>query len=314
MGNLQDYGFPFNSVASDRIYNASDWRDYFQALVEGGIVGDLGDELEVTQQASPDKSVLVGTGFVVINGAIREVSADITVNISDNTSGSTRVDRIVARLDYTDRLIEIDVIEGTPGAGAPAVTQDSSIHEISLAQVELANGYSTITDVVITDERTYLTWRQLANHILDLDNPHEVTKTQLGLGSVANYGIASSYVAEQGTSNTYYMTPLRVKEAIDKNAPISGSYTGNGDTSRTISLGFTPSAVLVVCEDGSTRYYNDNHYGGLAVTGGKVISTLGGVDYDVLAITSGGFNVFNDPDHDVLTNVSALSYNYIAMK
>lgn len=40
------------------------------------------------------------------------------------------------------------------------------------------------------------------------------TKGDVGLGSVANYGIATQAEAQAGTANNEYMTPLRVAEAI----------------------------------------------------------------------------------------------------
>ena len=43
-----------------------------------------------------------------------------------------------------------------------------------------------------------------------------VTKTNVGLGSVQNYGIATQAEAETGVSNVKYMTPLRVYQAIEK--------------------------------------------------------------------------------------------------
>lgn len=55
----------------------------------------------------------------------------------------------------------------------------------------------------------------LKTHEADDANPHAVTKEQVGLGSVENYGIATKAEAEAGTSNAKYMTPIRVKEAID---------------------------------------------------------------------------------------------------
>lgn len=54
----------------------------------------------------------------------------------------------------------------------------------------------------------------IAAHINDKTNPHEVTKTQVGLGSVQNYPVSSQAQAEGGTNNTTYMTPLRVAQAI----------------------------------------------------------------------------------------------------
>jgi hypothetical protein len=57
-------------------------------------------------------------------------------------------------------------------------------------------------------------------HKADKANPHAVTKAQVGLGSVENYGIATTAEAQQGTSNVKYMTPLRTAEAITQQALI----------------------------------------------------------------------------------------------
>lgn len=56
-------------------------------------------------------------------------------------------------------------------------------------------------------------------------NPHAVTKAQVGLGSVLNYGIATQAEAEEGTSNAKYMTPLRVQQVITKNLAGVGDNT-----------------------------------------------------------------------------------------
>lgn len=55
----------------------------------------------------------------------------------------------------------------------------------------------------------------IQKHISDTSNPHQTTKTDVGLGNVQNYGIATQTEAQTGTSNTKYMTPLRTKQAID---------------------------------------------------------------------------------------------------
>lgn len=56
------------------------------------------------------------------------------------------------------------------------------------------------------------------SHVADKNNPHGVTKSQVGLGNVENFGIATQSEAEAGTSNSKYMTPLRTKQAIDIHA------------------------------------------------------------------------------------------------
>lgn len=54
----------------------------------------------------------------------------------------------------------------------------------------------------------------LSNHIADKNNPHAVTKTQVGLGSVDNFATATQAQAVAGTANNLFMTPLRAAELI----------------------------------------------------------------------------------------------------
>lgn len=56
----------------------------------------------------------------------------------------------------------------------------------------------------------------LDNHAGRTDNPHTVTKAQVGLGSVPNYPASSQAQAEAGSSNAALMTPLRTKQYVDK--------------------------------------------------------------------------------------------------
>jgi len=63
-------------------------------------------------------------------------------------------------------------------------------------------------------ESGYATAVSLASHTGNTSNPHSVTKAQVGLGSVENYGLATQAEAQAGTVGTKYMTPLRTKEAI----------------------------------------------------------------------------------------------------
>lgn len=56
-------------------------------------------------------------------------------------------------------------------------------------------------------------------HANNKSNPHAVTKAQVGLGSVENYGVATQAEAQAGASNAKYVTPLRVKEAINALVP-----------------------------------------------------------------------------------------------
>ncbi|GGC97934.1 pyocin knob domain-containing protein [Enterococcus wangshanyuanii] len=56
--------------------------------------------------------------------------------------------------------------------------------------------------------------KNLDAHGQNKNNPHAVTASQVGLGKVANYDIATTEEAVAGTSNSKYVTPFTVSEAI----------------------------------------------------------------------------------------------------
>ena len=54
---------------------------------------------------------------------------------------------------------------------------------------------------------------EITSHESNQTNPHSVTKEQVGLSNVSNYGIATEAEATAGTSNAKYMTPSLTKKA-----------------------------------------------------------------------------------------------------
>jgi hypothetical protein len=113
----------------------------------GPLITDLApadwDVLEPS--AGAGLQVLVEPGSAWVNGHYAEWETQAELTISANSSGSTRVDAIVARLDATANDIELDVVAGTPGAGLPSLTQDSSTWEILLGSSTLTDGGSSVT-------------------------------------------------------------------------------------------------------------------------------------------------------------------------
>ena len=102
------------------------------------------------------------------------------------------------------------------------------------------------------------------------------------------------------------------KATIPKTA--IGTYTGSGAASRTISLSFTPKAVLVMTQDGHTRSSN-YIMGGLAVTGSPVKIVNGAEEFTAVTLVSNGFRVYYNIDDDyykVQSNFKDRTYHYIA--
>ena len=59
------------------------------------------------------------------------------------------------------------------------------------------------------------TYDKIGDHLADHNNPHQVTATQVGLGKVENYGIATIAEAKNGTADNVYMTPATTMAAIN---------------------------------------------------------------------------------------------------
>ncbi|MEV4033389.1 hypothetical protein [Streptomyces umbrinus] len=77
-------------------------------------------------------------------------SGTTTVNleIAANSSGQTRTDIVLLRLDRSDWTVRAVIKQGTPGAGAPGIVQDpgdTGVWEIYLAVVTLLSGAGTVT-------------------------------------------------------------------------------------------------------------------------------------------------------------------------
>lgn len=87
---------------------------------------------------------------------------------------------------------------------------------------------------------------------------------------------------------------------------VFGRYSGNGESSRTISVGFTPS-VVIIASRGDTA-----GHGFIAVNGYSAEDTSNG-NATALYITSNGFNVYYSIN-GAQTNNSSLRFNYAAWK
>jgi hypothetical protein len=86
-------------------------------------------------------------------------SSIFTKSIASNSSGSTRVDLVVLRFSRTTWDVTVQIVQGTPGAGAPSSTKNlgtTGVYELVLAQVTVANNASTITAGNVTYVATHV--------------------------------------------------------------------------------------------------------------------------------------------------------------
>ena len=115
---------------------------------EDGVYGNPNDDAVVTAGTGLSVDIAADVYASVRGHAWTSGSTGDTLAISANASGSTRIDRVVLRLDRSTWDVRAVVREGTPGAGAPVMstgTGDTGVYEILLADVTVLNGAGTVT-------------------------------------------------------------------------------------------------------------------------------------------------------------------------
>lgn len=120
------------------------------------------------------------------------------------------------------------------------------LKKFRIKQKDSSGNYDTLHPETSADQVIdQATGKTVASHLVDEVNPHKVTKSQVGLGSVGNFAIATQLEAETGTSDLKYMTPLRVKEAVTKFTPknVPNGFAGL-DGERKLNLDVMPSGTL----------------------------------------------------------------------
>lgn len=146
------YGF-FNSLDGDRLYNADQMSTYFKGLVSDGVYEDVGGALQVL--AGSGMTVNVQTGRAIIDCKWLEADEVETVEITEAHGILNRYTAVVARLDVSNRLMELDTVDGTPASNPvkPSITYNSTIKELCLAMVYVPAGAASISQANITDMR-----------------------------------------------------------------------------------------------------------------------------------------------------------------
>lgn len=112
----------------------------------------------------------------------------------------------------------------------------------------------------------------LKTHTDRTDNPHGVTKDQVGLGAVENYRPATLQEAMEGKLNNRYLTPYLANEMIaDKIAEALVKWAGeNGVSKESIGLGNVPNYGMATEEEALAGVLNERLMSPLLVS--KVIA------------------------------------------
>ena len=139
----------------DRVYTSAAFARLIKTMMRDGVVNNDGDELAVGPTVPAAMSVSVGTGMVLVQGRYLINDADLTLPVDAADPSHPRIDRVVVRADLVGRTVHTVVKKGTAATSpvAPTLTRTAETWELSLAQVRVEAGATSILSAKITDER-----------------------------------------------------------------------------------------------------------------------------------------------------------------
>lgn len=153
--------FPFDSGAGQNVIEAQ-WGEMARLWLCTGVCRFNRSHIDLNLfEVYADNSglqVKVKSGTAWIEGFYVKSDAETIVTLATADATNPRIDRIILRLDRSANTISLTKLTGTPAGSpsAPALTQNSTTWEISLAKVTVAATDTLIAAGDVTDERTYV--------------------------------------------------------------------------------------------------------------------------------------------------------------
>lgn len=148
---------PFNAILVDdeydRVYKAEDWAWYFATFIANGIFPKPSDGLQVVAYSGME--IKVNAGYAFINGYAFRNPASQSITLSTAEGAQNRIDRVVVRWDLPQRDMYITVLKGVPSAKpvAAALTRNTEVWELAIADIYVGKGVTRIQMQNITDQR-----------------------------------------------------------------------------------------------------------------------------------------------------------------
>lgn len=146
------YGF-YNSIDSDRTYDAQQMGQIFKGIITDGIFKDVGEALRVTADGT-SMQVKVGTGRCWFEDTWTDNSSTMALNVDASDALYGRRDLVCVEVNkrVSDRKNNIKIIKGSPNENPtdPLMQTVSGIFLYPIARINVRAGVSKISlgDVV----------------------------------------------------------------------------------------------------------------------------------------------------------------------
>lgn len=144
----------FNSVNSDRKYNAEQMSAIFDGVINDGVFANIGTALTVTADTGFQVNVGIGRAWFnskwIYNDSILALTLDIPEVLL------SRIDAVVVEVDNSDtvRAGSIKIVKGTPSSTPqnPTLTHTDFVNQYPLAYILVEPGATSITQSKITNK------------------------------------------------------------------------------------------------------------------------------------------------------------------
>lgn len=133
---------------NSRAVTDSEYEKVAARFSDDGMWGHPGDSAVVSAGVGLSVNVRANAYASLRGHAWHSGTSTVNLPVAANTSGSTRIDRIVLRLDRAAWTVRAAVLQGIPGSGAPALTQntgDTGVYEVLLASVTVLNRAASVS-------------------------------------------------------------------------------------------------------------------------------------------------------------------------
>jgi len=147
------YGF-YNSVDSDRLYDAVQVSSIFDGVIEDGVFSTIGDSLIVAEYEG--MVVYVGTGRAWFNHTwtLNDAEAALTVDAAHATLSRIDIVALEINAETGTRANSLKIVKGTPASEPvpPALTNTGTIHQYPLAHILVGANVTEIVQNNITNK------------------------------------------------------------------------------------------------------------------------------------------------------------------
>ena len=247
----------------DRVYNASDFAEYFSRFVGNGVFASPANGLTV--ESTGGMSLAIKPGYAWINGYLFSVISGTTEALTVPVANPTmnRYDSVVLGLDYQNRQITPYIKSGSPAASpsAASLTRSSSLYEIEIARVYVPTGASYVSQSRIQDMRPDTTRCGFVTGLISQIDTSDLF-AQFTAAFNEWFEDLQDTLDEDVAANLLERIQT-IESSIQNQGKIySTKYVGTASGSKSITVPFSPRRVLITAltsstSPGSTIYGKD---------------------------------------------------------